>query len=31
MASVSLNFDSLLGTLNHRIDELGDPRKPSNG
>jgi hypothetical protein len=30
MASAPLSFDSLLGTLNHTIDELGDPRKPSN-
>jgi hypothetical protein len=30
MASAPLSFDSLLGTLNSVIGELGDPRKPSN-
>jgi hypothetical protein len=30
MLSAALNFDNLLGELNHTIVELGDPRKPSN-
>ncbi len=30
MTSAPLSFDSLLGTLNSAIGELGDPRQPSN-
>ncbi|WP_442786367.1 hypothetical protein [Leptothoe sp. PORK10 BA2] len=30
MLSAALSFDSLLSELNDTIDELGDPRKPSN-
>ncbi|WP_205879163.1 hypothetical protein [Leptolyngbya sp. BC1307] len=30
MPPASLSFDSLLGSLSSAIDEMGDPRQPSN-